>query len=356
MSTRPTTKKPLAAIRSRFLNLRDMAEELGKFSDFQGVGHPSLVRWLAAEKDGNPLPRRAQRAIELLSAKRTETLRIPFHDSPLALPLMILAARKAEASQSAGFTIERMDALSGVEALLQVSRHEADVAFAWEDVKLPAASRGTCAALCHYVSYDLDGIFIEREGKPIKTRVDLRKIKFGFPGTSAVGEFLKSEVTFEKASGLSPLAMASAKAAAMALQKKEVDCLVGWHPWLTNARKELNQAQDLPAGLLPPIRLALFVSKESKKGPAILQFLRELASVVKKEDGKNVMDAALRALEEKQLQDLAKRIGVEVGSMTREQLLKEVEGLVAGYDFRLTDADLDVLFCIWREAEVAAAQ
>ena len=357
MSTRTPKTKPLAAIRSRFLNLRAMAAELGTFADFHGVGHPTLVRWLKAEDDGEELPRRARRAIELLSVKRTETLRIPFQDSPVALPLLILAARKADAPQDGGFAIERMEAHSGIEALLQVSRHDADVAVAWEDVKLPAASRGACAALCNYVSYDLDGIFIERKDKPIKTRIDLRKIKFGFPGTSAVGEFLKSEITFEKASGLSPVAMASAKGAATALQKNEVDCLVGWHPWLTNARKELKQgqAQDLPAGLLPPIRLALFVSKASKKGPAILQFLRELAGVVKREDGKNAMDAALRALEEKQLQDLAKRIGVEKATAPREQLLEQVHALVVGYDFGLTDADLNVLFCIWREAEVAAA-
>jgi hypothetical protein len=73
-----------------------------------------------------------------------------------------------------------MEAPSGIEALLQVSREDADVAVAWEDVKLKDASREVCAALCNYVSYDLDGIFIERVDKPIKTRIDLRKIKFGF--------------------------------------------------------------------------------------------------------------------------------------------------------------------------------
>jgi hypothetical protein len=354
MSVTKNKPKSLAAIRERFLNLRDMAAELGTFSDFQGVQHPALVRWLKAEAEGKELPRRARRAIELMSAKRTESLRIPFHDSPVALPLMILEARGASATKAGGYTIERKDVPSGAEALIKVAKCDsedgADIAFAWEDVKLGKAAKGKCAALCNYVSYDLAGIYLEREDRPIRTRVDLRKVKFGFPETSAVGEFLKSEITFDKAAERSPKGLLTAKEAAAALKKKEVDCLVGWHPWLSNAKKELasSNPKDLPAGLLPPIRLALFISRQSKKGPAILQLLRDLVAVV------SDLDSALRALEETKLKILAKRIGVDESLKERDVILKAVKELVEGYDFRLSDADLDVFFCIWREADVAA--
>lgn len=319
-----------------------MAKDLRGFPRFPDITHVTLNRWLAAEKKGELLPERAQEAIELLSIPKLETLRIPFHDAPLALPLMILDALP---DSQRTFKIERPDVSSGVEALEKLAGGHAEVAIAWRHARRSEPARKRCARISEFVTYDLESVMSEESARVVRVRSDLRTLKFGYPETSAVGEFLATNVSFEALPDLAPKGYPTAETAGDALKEGEVNCLLGWPPWTTRVRELISTGShgSLPIGILPPIELDLFVSTATRKGPVILRFLRELQRIIA---DRRVI---LLALEAHRIKDIAERIGASSSDDPR----LAIEALIENYDFHLDDS-LRVLFSILRETEIAS--
>lgn len=327
---------PLWALRQRYLTLRTMADHLRRFDGFADVSHVTLSRWLKTEERNRPLPHRAQAAIQRLAVPPLERLRIPFHDSPSALPVMMLTV---QAEGQRAVEVEKVPVSSGLEALKKVSDGAADIAIAYRHASPHAGAKSE--RLCGFVAYHLEGFYIEKDGWSIRSHADLQKVKFGFPAASAVGEFLDVNVPLDR--GCAPRAFGSADEARQELIKGKVNCLIGWRPWITKAREQLagHLINDLPIGLLPRINLDLFVSRKTQKGPSILRFLRELNTVIMN------VESALTRLDSTQVESLAKRIGVSD--------LSELHEMIRTYEFRLSDPSLDVLFAIMRESEIATS-
>lgn len=346
---KPRDVSTLAQVRERYLSLQDMANDLARFQEFEGVSASTVSRWLSAEKDPNQkgLPPRAQRAIWRLASPKPEgVLRVSYPIAPFALPIMLLTAFLQRNTLPPGLqkvNIESVDTPTGHEAIKMLIKNEADVALSYHFFHDESAA-STCLRLTSFCRYYVSGL--GREDKKIINRRELPNIRFGYDVNSGVGIYLRNCIPFPSFGDYEPKYFNDALHAVQMLADRKIDFVLASQPTLTKIRKEMDilhpdkPLRSFPSSLLPPADFDIFLNKRTVNANAVFILLNNLFRII------DNLEDFLSSLPTDQKLALAKTLGF----MTYEEMVSMV---LSSEDNRTKDGSA-YDFCLERFVDLRA--
>ena len=359
-------EKPLEKIRSRYLSLQALADDLAQFADYKGISPSTIFRWLnieAGKINEKQLPPRAQRAIKLLSsAPPPARLRVALPRSPQSLPiivLMMLTGKEKLAVPIPSLNFSETRVQTGIEALDALNKEDGDdVAVCYrylrsEDNEMKKDYGARCARISSFCCQIVQGYGIEgSKYPPLTSRRQLSTTRFGFPSQSGLRIYLEDNIHFEPFGNYVPRAFDNAAQAVEMLVNETIQYALGSRSFLKMIQDEMKrrypdrETVPFPDSVLPTASFDLFFNKESKNPAAILTLLECLHRTIPQ------LESILGQFSESESRGLAEALGFSnLGELV--SAIKPLPDSNRGplYDFSLDSCvNLGAILDLWRKS------
>src|SRR5688572_12821174 len=318
-------------IRQRFTSLETMAEALRAHEGFEDLNRATLSRWLVQPS------RRTQAALEILKSRRPPgVIRIAENKTLSVIPSSMLQWDVEEGTPH-GLLASRYDMKPTAHATPHgngsfeyLANSHADVAVIPGDLvsRLPEL----CSRLCLLSKVYIAGI----SAKPVTSPFELKNKRFAV----LAGNSFVTRLTFESRNWgfelVPPLVLPSLQECASAMIDGTAQCIVGWEPFVTHARRAIERSRpvhNIPHGVLGWFEMHAAVNLRTAH-PAVRAYLSALQESVSYTNGRESV-AAFHG-------EIGKRYSLEPS---------EVRNILANIIFSASDLDAATALRLWeREA------
>lgn len=266
-------------MRKRFTSLEAMAEALRVHEGFEDLNRSTLSRWMKRPTA------RAGRALELLDTHLgTVGLRVGETPTLSVVPASMLLWDPRSGTpyglleRRYGIRPEVFQTAHGKEGLELLVGDRADLAVVPADLLhwFPAH----CARLCRLARVYVAGVATRLVDSPF----DLRGCRFGILSGSSFGTRLKVESGNWGFQLPPPLPLPSLKACVDALVDGRIQCVAGWEPFVSHARRAAGRRVSLypvPQGVLGWFELHVAVNLRTSHPGGIRAYLTSLTETVR---------------------------------------------------------------------------
>ena len=324
--------RDLNIIREHFTSLETMAAALRAHEGFEGLNRATLSRWLTRPS------KRARAAVEILRSRRPPAvIRIAENKTLSVIPSSMLQWDIKEGTPH-GLLASRYDMKPTAHATPHgngsfelLANGHADVAVIPGDLvsRLPEF----CSRLCLLSKVYIAGI----SAKPVTSPFELKNKRFAV----LAGSSFVTRLTFESRNWgfelVPPLVLPSLQDCASAMIDGTAQCIVGWEPFVTHARRAIERSRpvhNIPHGVLGWFEMHAAVNLRTAHPAAVRAYLSGLQESVSYTNGRKSV-AAFHA-------EIGKRYSLEPS---------EVRNILANVIFSASDLDAATALRLWeREA------
>jgi hypothetical protein len=320
------------SIRQRFTSLEIMAEALRAHEGFEDLNRATLSRWLTHPS------KRTRAALEILKSRRPPAVIRIAENKTLSVIPSSMVQWDVEDGTPHGLLASRYEMRPEVHAtphgdasLEYLAAGRADVALIPGDLvsKLP----NLCARVCSLSRVYIAGV----AARPVASVFDLKNKRFGvLSGSSFV-----ARLTFESRNWgfalMPPLVLPSLQDCVQAVLDGRVQCLAGWEPFVSHARRAVERSRPLhsiPHGVLGWFEMHVAVNLKTAHPGAVRAYLAALQEAVIYTNGRKAVSAFHS--------ELGKRYNLDPS---------EVRNILTNINFGIADLDPETTLKLW-EREV----
>ena len=279
VNTEKRLLRELATARRRFSSLEAMAEALRVHAEFEDLNRSTVSRWMKRPTH------RAERALQLLNSPLPSVrLRVGETRTLSVIPTSMLLWEAKDPTpygmlaRRYGIESDVHPTLHGKDGLELLVSGKADLAVIPGDLLHWFPSH--CARLCRLSRVYIAGASI----RLVDSAFDLRGCRFGILSGSSFG----TRLTFESRNwGFElppPLLLPSLKACVQALFDGKIQCIAGWEPFVSHARRAAGRQMPLhpiPQGVLGWFEMHVGVNLQTAHPGGVRAYLVSLEEAVR---------------------------------------------------------------------------